>query len=316
MGNENSILKPKSDITVPLEGLKLIGWSTDQGCQSSPFADSLRIPSRFPRDMRIKVEDPTHEHYIDCGRLRIQFGAEEGSGTAFVVAYLPQHGSDVNHSFLLTAAHNFRRISGSEQLDYDAAFFYHPASPDIPRRITQCVLYPKYKTGDPTWDGYDFAVASFDKEGYVDSVHEFSEFVFSPIYSLPRVGDRVQLWGYPGEKQKEMYQMDGKISRIEKRSGGHVLVHYEDMQTTHGQSGSPLALLISPAELQRRWDEDAPVFEWTLYKSLQPSGKRSKKIIVGIHVASNQITHIPCATLCTTIFYDWMKSAAEMLFRT
>lgn len=53
-------------------------------------------------------------------------------------------------------------------------------------------------------------------------------------------GDHIILIGYPNEYQGKLYQMRGAIKSIQKSTKYKLDIFYHNIDTTHGQSGSPI----------------------------------------------------------------------------
>lgn len=91
-------------------------------------------------------------------------------------------------------------------------------------------------------------------------------------------GSTIEVIGYPGEKESRLYRMQGTIHDTTKYSGGKDIMLYNDLDTTGGQSGSP-------------------VFKITSYGTYE---------LVGIHVAYISAQGVNFATSITKELKDWL----------
>ncbi len=58
---------------------------------------------------------------------------------------------------------------------------------------------------------------------------------------MAAVGDKIKIIGFPGEYDRELYEMCGTIKEIRERKDGKLIL-YDDLDTSEGQSGSPIYL--------------------------------------------------------------------------
>jgi len=90
----------------------------------------------------------------------------------------------------------------------------------------------------------------------------------------------LKVYGYPGEKDKrgDPYEMIGSISNVTPKDGGSFIA-YNDIDTTHGQSGSPV--LVYEDEL------------WS---------------IIGIHQGYDSDSESNVASIINENILEWIKS--------
>lgn len=115
--------------------------------------------------------------------------------------------------------------------------------------MTSAKIYPKYFDYPKCEDGFDLAVIYFDnKNNYewtsTDSVTSF--------YDPKKINKKIKVIGYPGEIKLngDIYEMVGTIKKVYKREDNGYIIAYDDIDTTPGQSGSPVYLINNNSYLE------------------------------------------------------------------
>lgn len=134
--------------------------------------------------------------------------------------------------------------------------------------------------------GYDIAVSSFHLEDAtppISDIEGMKESLLKIVPSFPepkqhQKGNSIEVIGYPGEKDGRLYKMRGSINKITSINGGNQIVMYTDIDTTGGQSGSPVYKITSAGDYE----------------------------LVGIHVAYINKHDGNFATLITKELKDWL----------
>lgn len=232
-----------------------------------------------------------------CGQLQIYFPDGDGPyvGTASICEF-----NGKGH-FLLTAAHNFVRKMPSGPEYAETVEFYHSrngiSSFAGKYLVTKSIVHPKYITEkfDST-SGYDIAVASFKKTGYEKNKTISKNTLWGCIdnysnigsHSKVKIGTKICVQGYPAQFQGQInpgfqYKMDGTIAVLAKQDTGGMIVSYKDLDTSGGQSGSPL----------------------TFYRDGQ-------EIIIGVHVAGVAGKE-NWATAITDEIFAWVEESEREL---
>ena len=108
-------------------------------------------------------------------------------------------------------------------------------------KIEYFYICPGYEDNSDLLDGYDLAIGLF-KEYFVQVSMSDDSYLSHIEKENPRPGDIIRVIGYPGEKNGELFEMRGTIQQIIKNGGDNQAILYDDIETTSGQSGSPVYL--------------------------------------------------------------------------
>lgn len=147
------------------------------------------------------------------------------------------------------------------------------------------------------WGGHDIAMIKIEKNIGGKNGHKYFygighmeyDYIWKPYTaSKLSVGMKIQVIGYPGEKGGYLYQHTGQLLEIETTSTGGVALWY-DLDTTPGQSGSPVYLILE-----------------------KPEGKVIKHRI-GIHQGWNIERRQNCGTLLTPPIMKWINEQDDKL---
>jgi len=161
-------------------------------------------------------------------------------------------------------------------------------------------IHPKYD-GDSA-GGFDIAVCRMKKreEGKVRKGKLTRDSIWGSAKpeSLKK-GMKIELSGYPGEKEKLGYQYvsSGEIVDVRReKTGGWVL--YYNADTTPGMSGSPIKIVDG------NWLDDNST-------SSKKNQERTKKTI-GIHTGYDNTVRLNYGTLITPELYEWICNGNKL----
>jgi len=150
--------------------------------------------------------------------------------------------------FLLTCAHNFVTINkGLETTIVKANSALYNYMQDgrknclIQAKVTSFHIHPMYHDHWELHEGYDIAIAKLD--GDFNRAPPSQNSYWSDIESEgAKEGEEICVIGYPGEKDGFLYMMKGTIYEIRSLDSNRKIILYNDINTTPGQSGSPVYL--------------------------------------------------------------------------
>jgi len=252
-------------------------------------AESLRTPGV---DRRIRITPTLGFASGSVGQLVMKF--DDGNhyiGTASIIRF-----SDTS-DFLLTCAHNFvitvPGIDGDIPRKAVSGTFFKGRHDTTTYRgkfkILRWVVHPKYPQNEIYgWrSGYDIAIAEFDRSAYKDDkvITQNSSWAIDADKRVKK-GATIKIWGYPGEKDGSQYGMQGNVMDLKTTDKGGKIITYDNLDTTPGQSGSPVALYDPNADLH---------------------------IIVGVHVAGTVEANV--GTFMTTEISKWIISMSKRYFK-
>lgn len=155
-------------------------------------------------------------------------------------------------------------------------------------------VHKKYN-GDPCC-GYDIAVAPIVKIPHEKSTplgFEEEDDIFWGFASPKsiNVGLKVEVAGFPGDKEGWSYYHSGKIKGVKKTDLGGWILFY-DTDTTPGNSGS-----------------DIHIIDESWIKKHSSSGWKKKTI--GVHTGHDEGTGLNYGTLITPSLLEWIRSATK-----
>jgi len=163
--------------------------------------------------------------------------------------------------------------------------------------FSKFTVHPLYSSNPTITSGYDLAVVQMenttalhkhpilkDKE-YRSYQHGF----YWHHLDTPDKNYKAKVMGYPGENDKvgDMYQMTGSLHCAKNKPQGTQILFYKDIDTTPGQSGSPLLVMVDSY-----WQ------------------------IVGIHVGFLEADKCNVATGISPTVYAWIGSQIDVLGTT
>jgi len=164
--------------------------------------------------------------------------------------------------------------------------------------VTEVYVHPLYN-GSPKC-GFDIAVCVLGQQ-IASSKYDQDHFTFEDVEhfkfddgwkavdpaEVEEQGIMVEIVGYPGEKDSDVYQHQASTAGILKtKLGGYILKHHVD--TTPGNSGSSI-MVVDAAWLQR-------------------VGARMSKATVAVHTGSDQVNRVNYGTLITKELSTWIHS--------
>eukprot|EP00027_Filamoeba_sp_ATCC50430_P002580 CAMPEP_0168562158 /NCGR_PEP_ID=MMETSP0413-20121227/11974_1 /TAXON_ID=136452 /ORGANISM="Filamoeba nolandi, Strain NC-AS-23-1" /LENGTH=231 /DNA_ID=CAMNT_0008593567 /DNA_START=195 /DNA_END=890 /DNA_ORIENTATION=- len=219
---------------------------------------------------------------VDVGQLCVKFNDKTYVGTGSLIE---QNGKIK----ILTCAHNVYRYEqlSESYIRTNGGFFYPGCTQDdnpAEYRITRVHVFPAYlETGNGCiFNGADLAVLEFEVVNQRQP-YQKAEDAWWGVYRGSDKRLQTKVYGYPGEQERcgDPYQMIGTISEVLTKPKGKILM-YRDIDTTGGQSGSPV--------LVKRGD-----CEWTL---------------IAVHVGFGEYEGVKynIATLLSDETYKWVDS--------
>jgi len=196
--------------------------------------------------------------------------------------------------FLVTCAHNIMMPSEDQtqpSLRPVKVTFYRGLDEQeyLSVHVSKVYVHPEYEvilqkmdTKETLWQGVDIAICILKDGSELKKLtedidlHDFLN--LQEPAKTPSVDDDISVTGYPGEKKGVQYTMSGSIKHIKQAeyTQNGLVFTYENIDTTGGQSGSPVTT-------------------------------RGK--LVGVHVGWGVLEETYCnlATSLTTSIRDWIK---------
>jgi len=254
------------------------------GQQSSREAGEEGILLGKAGELRRNVV-PTHSHFSGCiVQLKMTFA--EIPGKTFVGTGTSWKRN--NFYYIVTAAHNFIKtdVTGEKYhaqkvtaLALRNGDSYRWAIP-----LEGWAVCPGYEDSPTIGSGRDIAVGYFDRCKWVDVCEPPGDRCGQLPITMPLTGEAppnpdsiVNVTGYPAQYPGQMYTMKGNIRDCCRTRDGMAVLLYRNIDTSGGQSGSPL-------------------MEET----------RAGYIIRGVHVGTDGINNI--ATLVSAPIGSWLRS--------
>ena len=221
----------------------------DSGEQRERANEHKIIESSRTSETRSRVENMDtlkndRNHYIGSqGQLCVKINGNNyvGSGILFRIRSL-----NLNTNFFLTCAHNCMTIRQGFNFKYDVAsssvfhFRKNKGKYDCASTVTSFKVFPGYcdsKENMSIFSGYDLALGVCGEELNEHLITK--NFLFGNV-DAAKSGDKIALAGYPGEYKGDLYYMEGSISEIYAVDDERKFIFYKDIDTTKGQSGSPV----------------------------------------------------------------------------
>jgi len=255
-------------------------------------------------DRRIKIDYDSKEHDLRSFKSASQ-----------LVAFLPNGKQAVGScthivlntkNYIMTCAHNVTTLSSfrdcfvnhTDGRVYGARFGKNKWRKLFEVDMENIKVHPNYD-GDPAC-GFDFAVAPVKIIDHPHSgkVSESKVRDSTCTFVNPRsvkVGMKIELCGYPGEKGGYPYYSQGIIKGIKRKKQDGIVLYY-DMDSTPGMSGSQIMMV----------DE-----EWIKDNVRLTEDKGIKKFVIGIHTGHDNTVMLNFGTLCTLSLFHWMNGTAE-----
>jgi len=241
---------------LPTAARKATGYCHPQQLQSSAEcilstndrrrrAYSLQIPATD--DFKKKV---TLDGTRIIVRLKMKFGDKYYSGTGFL---FPQSPKGNNALCVVTAAHNVVQFDPLTKKPFGAVAIWCNLDGSWVSAST-CAYYPKYEADHQLGNDVAFIKVTTPQTYKAPNVRAMwhgkrsgkNTFMLRNYTIGPSFDDflvkEALIYGYPGEKNGELWGMKGQIS-----IAADDVFSYSDIDTTGGQSGSPI---IGVAQLQ------------------------------------------------------------------
>jgi len=156
-------------------------------------------------------------------------------------------------------------------------------------------IHPKY-SGDPC-SGFDFAIAPVEYIPHPNSgkvsfpkVKDSGYMCVSP--ENLRIGLKIELVGYPGEKKGHPYYSKGQIKAIKNKSEDGWIMYY-NADSTPGMSGSEILMV----------DEG-----WINEHITNANESGIKKVTIGVHTGHDHTVMLNFGTLMTPTLERWMET--------
>jgi len=251
-----------------------------------------------PKDRRMKVAHKDYKFWRSSIYSALQISTRNpgktkgvGSGLAIILNGQPH---------TLTCAHNL--VSWSPYYDrfvnYKEGLCYSGRNGEKEWRelykldMDKGRIHDKFNNDDA--GGFDIGVCPINKieNGTLPERDLFSDCTWG--YAKPeslKPGMKIELSGYPGEKEGFQYISNGEIVKVkQKNDGGWVL--YYNADTTPGMSGTPIRIV------DKDWLEE----NLTFYHKM----KGKKKKTIGIHTGHDDPSMLNFGTLITSGLYNWI----------
>jgi len=237
----------------------------------------------------------TDSIYSRIGQLMVTLTSDQNKevsrnilGTATYIGSCAETG----RHFILTCAHNFMYVCDDEDKTVmkamRAVFFLGRQSLDDNSnvcKVTDWIVYPDYKKQMNTYGGADIALAIIDLPSHIKfPIGKFG--ISADWFDIQDKDVPLSIYGYPGEKELVggLYGMEGCSNslRMVKSTNRTDLIQYSDIDTSGGQSGSPILL------------------------RLQLENGHEGYYIGAVHVAEDMANKVNFGTLLTKDKFQWM----------
>jgi len=237
------------------------------------------------KELRIKLSPPA-KNTLECvqgqicSRVDKKFYVGSGSINLFYTSFV-----------LLTCAHNFVHIEDgltfklnfieTSRFDYskDGSDYFNSSY------IKTYTIYPGYFTNSTIYSGFDLAVG-FLEGNFDDAPMSLNSSMLSIESAKAKKGDVICIIGYPAEYGGDLYKMEGTIKQILDVGTGRKLILYDDIDTSGGQSGSPIYL-----KRKNNW-----------YK-------------IGVHIGYDASAKVNVGTAITTTVFKWIEQESKKFLK-
>jgi len=292
--NNNNIYSIKGNIKIPDIAFKNANYFCPSSQTKHKYKESQNFfkegkVTKTKNELRVLISNPEPDSYeIAQGQICGLFEDEYFNGSGTVCVFGKQFKN--NKFFLLTCAHNFvqvdkglgKKIKYMDSMRYDYSKTHE--SKFNTSYVSNISIFPGYLENPDIIQGFDIAIGLLDGE--------FNNAPFSKNSQWSTIddeecknGDVICVIGYPGEYNEKLYKMEGTIFEIRKLENGRKLILYNDIDTSPGQSGSPVLLK-----------------------------KNNKWFIIGIHVGYDRSLNVNIATAITNDVYDWVEDQMNKLW--
>jgi len=188
--------------------------------------------------------------------------------------------------FLLTCAHNFMQVGTSVSIPNSIEYHYSKIGKGtelIRSPVSKMTVHPQYSAKATIFSGCDIAIGRLTMDFSKAPISTNSYWGCFDDLSV-KIGSPILVTGYPVDKGGDLYYMKGTVSKITEIEKGKKLIHYSDLDTTGGQSGSPCYLIGSDGCLT----------------------------IIGVHVGYDSSSKSNIATALTKEIQEWILAAARL----
>lgn len=181
--------------------------------------------------------------YDLIGRLRIPFtDGKDYNGTASVLHV----DAKTKMVYLISVAHNFVEINKQTKTEkytvkLSQTRFERRENTEYGSKLIKSYkvisydYYPSYRNYSTCYGGHDLAICKiYDEDGYYTKRLKSNKPWFIPYSSMENLS--MSIFGYPGEKNGEMWGMAQVKAHPTKWTSE--IIKYQNMDTTGGQSGS------------------------------------------------------------------------------
>jgi len=251
-----------------------------------------RVPVFFK-----KIEFHTTSYFNLCQMVLKHRDAKSEAGSA---SYIPR----AKKPFFLTCAHNLLNRSARTKLLLPKQGLkvyksrYGKKTYVVAGRVKEMLPHPKYD-GHITY-GFDIGIfwlhSGKEKQGtYGQNTHGSIGTIKNDVmmhyanHKNLKKGMKVEIAGYPGDKQGYPYMHEGTIIDIQKKKYDGYIIWY-DADTSSGNSGSSIM-----------------VTDHNFIKSITKE-PGIKKIIIGVHSGYDGAEKLNFGTLITEGLYHWIMS--------
>lgn len=216
--------------------------------------------------------------YADIGLLRMVFNGKVFVGTATLIA---------GGECLLTCAHNLidhdpitKKFKKADVVWFEIRNNNQEDGSTLIKRynVKNRVVHPSYFKNPETSSGFDLALCWIDVPEDDNTLKNGSYNCLSNPVVEANVNTIASVVGFPCEREGEKWGMVGSVNILDDettRQHNEILM-YEEIDTTEGQSGSPVML-------------------------------DSSKKIIGVHTGGNLVKGVNWATLITTDKLRWIE---------
>jgi len=264
------------------------------------FHEALLVGSP-ENDVRQKVDPLVGKYTSVIGQLQVR--DEDGTNYVGSATLVCCEGMYV----ILTCAHNFVSIVdiGGKVIRRhckQATFFHGRSSNTTYFRklvVSKYVIHPNYYKNPTITSGFDIAMAFLLPLDSDLTPQPATDSCFGN-WAEKRAPKHIEVCGYPGEKNSEPFGMRGNVASIHEQPRGGRIVVYSDLDTTPGQSGSPVFEVGSFEASERRVQ----------------GGKAFRDIddfrcLFAIHVGYSSVLGGNLATVVTGALFEWFLSCVQ-----
>eukprot|EP01084_Bolivina_argentea_P024616 45851_1 len=280
-------------------------WVPSESCDKSKQNKETKVSGAPNGDGRVRAKpsDYVNNAIYNIVRLKMDFnGTIHTCGSGVIIH------CGLNKAFILTAAHNVVYEDGNDKLHYPTSTWIeinkNKSNGFQKVKVYKCseyMVHPKYieflqKDAISESDtGYDIAIIqAFDPQNELKNIKPITIRTFSSKISDDM---KIKVIGYPGEKQLrgELYGMkgDGKVKKRSDKSPYNQLIVYQNIDTTHGQSGCPIFRILDNEE--KECDEK---YNDNVFGSFDE--------IIGIHVLGKRMKQSNFGTMLSDEILKWI----------